>query len=847
MMTADGDVPAELSKLEKGYELLGELSRDEMLTAYVARDRLSGNEVTIKVLRAPDARGREALAHYASDARLLTALEHPNIVAVHSVKWLSEDVVAVVTERVRGPSLRQVLDVAGTLPVARATEVLRGLGRALVWAHSSQIMHRDVRPENVIFEDRTGRVVLSDFGLARRLEATPSQSATGAEGYRAPELADGRYPDRRTDVYSLGIVGWELLTGRRPWPDTMEPIEPGQGAPAPPPLAEVRPGLPPALVAALEGAVQLDRDRRITDVTTFIERLTNVAPPAPEPEEEPIEETPFSAAPTEWVALPVPRMPQKPAPAREDREVPREAAREMARDAAHVVEPEPAASAEAKTEAGLERPVERDVEHEARPAPAESFAPPPTQESQPATSASVEAAASAQLPSLPPPPHVPADAKRRRSKSGGAFRDAPVTEPGKATTPVTEERRAEAALGSAAAASIGVDAPRPESSVSTPPPTGPRAAKPAGHVPSDVELPPPERVPFADMPSEPLRGPISGPARGKARGATRFESMRGGLGTPRLPPERPRGREALSGPPAPPPLQPMWDTPAEFPLPVMPDPRPMPADAAGGDGPTRRQWTRRGIAIAVAAVLFAAAAVTLARMERTPDTTATLMQPENPTGYGGDVVLPPRAGDSVALAPRAVGRSGAAATGATGARRSRDVPAPAASQPTAPPPAVRRSVPAGQPAGRAGSATPTRGATTTARPPTATPAVSPPRTAERPAGNGPCNSPALADQRACLTAAIERSDAALNQAYSDVVAAMRERASTAPGDPDPPEVQRLRAVQRSWVAERDAECRRRGRGREGPLWATPRAQCLEQFSANRSQELSAMLARLRRD
>jgi uncharacterized protein YecT (DUF1311 family) len=105
----------------------------------------------------------------------------------------------------------------------------------------------------------------------------------------------------------------------------------------------------------------------------------------------------------------------------------------------------------------------------------------------------------------------------------------------------------------------------------------------------------------------------------------------------------------------------------------------------------------------------------------------------------------------------------------------------------------------------------------------------------------------LADQRACLAAAIERSDAGLNQIYGDVIAAMRQRASTAPGDPDPPEVQRLRAVQRNWLLRRDAECRRRGRGREGPLWAVPRAQCLEEFSTDRSQQLSATLARLRRE
>ncbi|MDQ3995395.1 MAG: DUF1311 domain-containing protein, partial [Gemmatimonadota bacterium] len=101
--------------------------------------------------------------------------------------------------------------------------------------------------------------------------------------------------------------------------------------------------------------------------------------------------------------------------------------------------------------------------------------------------------------------------------------------------------------------------------------------------------------------------------------------------------------------------------------------------------------------------------------------------------------------------------------------------------------------------------------------------------------------------RACVMAYLERSDASLNQVYGDVITAMRQRANSGPGDPDPPEVQRLRAVQRAWMARRDAECRRRGRGREGPLWAVPRAQCLEEISAERTRELSATLARLRRD
>jgi uncharacterized protein YecT (DUF1311 family) len=285
--------------------------------------------------------------------------------------------------------------------------------------------------------------------------------------------------------------------------------------------------------------------------------------------------------------------------------------------------------------------------------------------------------------------------------------------------------------------------------------------------------------------------------------------------------------------------------------------------------------------MAAAAVLLAAAAVTLARMERPPDTTAELMEPENPTGYGGDVVLPPRTGDttsrdsvdrrargstardttardttaldrtSLTTSPRertggARASAGGTAPSAGGARPARDVATPAATQPTTPPPTGRRTPSASEPAAPSRSPTP-GGGTNAARPPAAAPAVTPAPTAARSAGAGPCGSPALADQRACLVAAAERTDAGLNQVYGNVIAAMRQRASTAPGDPDPPEVQRLRAAQRSWLARRDAECRRRGRGREGPLWATSRAQCFAEFSTSRNRELSATLERLRRD
>jgi serine/threonine protein kinase/uncharacterized protein YecT (DUF1311 family) len=1010
MITADGDMPAELSKLEKGYELIGELSRDEMVTVYVARDRLSGNEVAIKVLRAKDARGREALAHYASDARLLTALEHPNIVAVHGVKWLSENVLAVIAERVRGPSLRQVLDVAGTLPVARATEVLKGLARALAWAHSSQIMHRDVRPENVTFEDGTGRVVLSDFGLARRIDAVSNDPS--ADAYRAPELADGRYPDRRTDVYSLGIVGWELLTGRRPWPDTMDSVPPGQRAPEPPPLAAVRPGLPPALVSAIEGAVQLDRERRIPDVVAFVDRLTGVAPPPRPVLEQDEEADALVVEPSEWVALPMPKLPPRP------RVTPREALPEAGSGrGGRVLEPNVEREADRDIESpalGKGRPegrvgAEVGARSEPRAAPEEQQATERKSDRQPDAAPSGAAplygAASAQ---------ASADAARRKARKGRAAASPPaprqadrpeatsVAPPGAESlraeaqriepprpekmgtetravglVPEAErpragsERRARpeedrardqvggtppaasvaAGLGGAAAAAAGAAAaPAATSTASGARPTAPASAQSAGGglepsmgaapperlVPEGPKLervaPPPlgpanaqtgpaeehtesgpggpTQTPVQGPISRPLTGPISGPVGSPIAGqiggpiggpfggpfgvppidgpTVRQGGMRGGLGTPRSAWRETHGAEPGRGQPLPPSLDPVFDTPAEFPLPVMPDPRPIPPDAnADVGGGTRPRWTRRGVAIAAAAVVLAGAAVALATMERAPDTTAGLMRPETPPDYAGDVALDAKIDSAVPAGPSAARPAGAPSRDSAAAARrptssTKGAPpvqtnAPPTRQPATAPGVTSPTTPAGRPST---AAPPTRGARTPARPSAAAPAprtgattsaaprgttartsnarraptaVAPdtgrpaPTSADRSAAAAPCNSPALADQRACLAAHVARSDARLNEVYNEVIAAMRRRANSAPGDPDPPEVQRLRAVQRRWVARRDAECRRRGRGREGPLWATPRARCLEEFSADRAGQLSATLGRLRRD
>lgn len=124
---------------------------------------------------------------------------------------------------------------------------------------------------------------------------------------------------------------------------------------------------------------------------------------------------------------------------------------------------------------------------------------------------------------------------------------------------------------------------------------------------------------------------------------------------------------------------------------------------------------------------------------------------------------------------------------------------------------------------------------------TPTPSASP---VSLPAGSS-CESPALADQRRCLLSYLARSDVKLDRNYQAVITTLKSEAGTGPRDAEPASVTRLRVAQRAWLVYRDTECRRRNRGKEGPLWAPVRAQCLAEFSSQRTEELAADLAKLR--
>jgi len=213
---------SEITDLETSYTLLGELGRGGSAIVYRALDRALHRDVAIKVVRPRlSLTGEEALARLVREARTVARLQHPNIVTVHAVKRLRDGGLALVMQLIPGRTLKEALAQDGAFAPERAERVLKDVAEALAFAHANGVVHRDVKPENIFLDDSTGRALLSDFGIAHSTEfdsrLTMDGAAIGTPAYMAPEQIDGATANARSDVYSLGLVAWEMLTGVRPW------------------------------------------------------------------------------------------------------------------------------------------------------------------------------------------------------------------------------------------------------------------------------------------------------------------------------------------------------------------------------------------------------------------------------------------------------------------------------------------------------------------------------------------------------------------------------------------------------------------------------------------------------
>jgi tRNA A-37 threonylcarbamoyl transferase component Bud32 len=207
--------------LGQQYEIVRSLGQGGMGTVYLARERALERFVAIKVLRPELAEAQEGRERFRREARVAAQLSHPGILPLHTFGEVG-GVWYFVMGYVRGVTLAERLRVERRLPVAEARRILAELADALDCAHRSGVVHRDIKPANILMDADSGRAVLADFGIAKVQDGGDSLTATGmivgTPGFMSPEQATGeRDVDARSDLYSLGAVGYAMLSGREPF------------------------------------------------------------------------------------------------------------------------------------------------------------------------------------------------------------------------------------------------------------------------------------------------------------------------------------------------------------------------------------------------------------------------------------------------------------------------------------------------------------------------------------------------------------------------------------------------------------------------------------------------------
>ncbi len=255
---------------------------------FLARDVALDRPVAIKLLPPALAGNRRLRERFVREARLAARLSHPNIVPIHAVEEAGR-LVWFVMAFVPGESLGQRLRARGPLPPAEVARILRDIAWGLAYAHGQGVIHRDVKPDNVLLETGGRRALIADFGIARPVQDLDAdqEPVAGTIGYLSPEQARGERLDGRSDLYSLGVVGYTALAARLPYPAaTLAELVERQLAGPPPALATVGPHLPRALCRAIDRCLSLRPDARPRngeELADVLERLDSMPTDLPAP------------------------------------------------------------------------------------------------------------------------------------------------------------------------------------------------------------------------------------------------------------------------------------------------------------------------------------------------------------------------------------------------------------------------------------------------------------------------------------------------------------------------------------------------------------------------------------
>ena len=260
------------------YELEELVGRGGMSSVYRAKDRLLERTVAIKLLHEHYSRDDDYVERFRREARAAAQLSHPNIVTVID-RGEDGGRQFIVFEYIDGQNLKQLVETKGRLPVRTALELAIEIGGALAFAHENGLVHRDVKPQNVLLGN--GDVKVTDFGIARSVDVqhglTQTGTVLGTSDYIAPEQASGRPVSALSDVYSLGVVIYELLAGEPPYGgDNFLAVAMRHVNDAVPSVVAVRPDVPLRLDAAIRRAMAKDPDERFESMGDFVAELESV-------------------------------------------------------------------------------------------------------------------------------------------------------------------------------------------------------------------------------------------------------------------------------------------------------------------------------------------------------------------------------------------------------------------------------------------------------------------------------------------------------------------------------------------------------------------------------------------
>ena len=264
--------------LANRYEIIQKVGLGGMATVYKAKDRVLNRFVAVKILRDEFTTDSEFIKRFNVEAQAAGSLNHPNIVGVYDV-GNEDNLYYIVMELVKGKTLKEIIDIDGVLPWKWSVNVAIQIASALEVAHKNNIVHRDIKPHNIIITEE-GLAKVTDFGIAKAVSnstITAFGSTLGSVHYFSPEHAKGGITDAKSDLYSLGVVLYEMLTGKVPF-DADTPVSIAlkhmQEAPIPP--KEANPNIPSGLNDIIMKSMQKDPNDRYTSATEMLQDLRDV-------------------------------------------------------------------------------------------------------------------------------------------------------------------------------------------------------------------------------------------------------------------------------------------------------------------------------------------------------------------------------------------------------------------------------------------------------------------------------------------------------------------------------------------------------------------------------------------